>query len=644
MCSKKEGTACIDYDDLAIRGTHTACPLSDPKSLWQTGHHSTNSGNKIIIMNAKLEAQDAASWYLSHLDPYCPHEKNCTKFLRGALLAVTWNALYSTPLDPAGGASVASKQQEPDSDVQEEKKSTSSPSTNHEKKNFKTTGVWRDFLLSYDATMTMTMNGKPASPLLLLSSSSSSSSQSLMWNSKSQQAYDALSRRTKARMEAFLAGCILAVPSIELGNPPPGTPPAARITRKVDFSPPHNRGVKPAALSTKGTNRSIHKSPKSTLPPQQEHNVELQDGLSGFQVTSTTAKAPPNQSAGGGPSPLLSSVTAQGKSLIRQVSNNSKKAIKHPQIPEEELVLRLELYIRSLQRIRTLKEECVVAMEPPKAIKARARYVTSAFVATAACLRSMSPGLTRLLTCLTKEVLAVDCLSETIVKAMKKIVMEYEHGISFASLAFLSSPEGSADTKLTPLIVKYLKHLQCNWEELVQECELERMLSRTLDPKMRRIFKTIEFRSIGHLLEVCHEHRHKLHNIELIPENCGSEQNVNELCNSTVALRQAIRDLQREIITVNGHVLPPVTSRKDLIHLLSQTLNSRTLTALPPPKAKKIPILLVDEYRRSESCPSKLNEQETIETNKTAIVRPSLAQPIRIGTTPNALQQLRDQE
>jgi hypothetical protein len=36
-----------------------------------------------------------------------------------------------------------------------------------------------------------------------------------------------------------------------------------------------------------------------------------------------------------------------------------------------------------------------------------------------------------------------------------------------------------------------------------------------------------------------------------------------------------------------GHVLPPVTSRKDLIHLLSQTLNSRTLTAEPPKSERK---------------------------------------------------------
>jgi hypothetical protein len=44
-----------------------------------------------------------------------------------------------------------------------------------------------------------------------------------------------------------------------------------------------------------------------------------------------------------------------------------------------------------------------------------------------------------------------------------------------------------------------------------------------------------------------------------------------KLVDNPEAVRQAIRDLQRERITVNGHLLPPVTSRKELIHLLQQT-------------------------------------------------------------------------
>jgi hypothetical protein len=175
-------------------------------------------------------------------------------------------------------------------------------------------------------------------------------------------------------------------------------------------------------------------------------------------------------------------------------------------------------------------------------------------------------------------------------------------------------------------LTTFRKYLQCEWEALVQECELERMLSRTLEAPMRTMFKTIEFRSIGHLLEVCQEYRQKLHNIELGPQKVSDGQDVNALCHSPIALRQAIRDLQREIITVNGHVLAPVTSRKELIHLLSQTLNSRTLTAKPKKKNHRQP---QQPYLRAESCPSKLSlsEESSGPPSESSSIPAAAAQP-----------------
>jgi hypothetical protein len=144
---------------------------------------------------------------------------------------------------------------------------------------------------------------------------------------------------------------------------------------------------------------------------------------------------------------------------------------------------------------------------------------------------------------------------------------------------------------------------------------------------MRTMFKTIEFRSIGHLLEVCQEYRQKLHNIELGPQKVSDGQDVNALCHSPIALRQAIRDLQREIITVNGHVLAPVTSRKELIHLLSQTLNSRTLTAKPKKKNHRQPPQ--QPYLRAESCPSKLSlsEESSGPPSESSSIPAAAAQP-----------------
>eukprot|EP00751_Fragilariopsis_kerguelensis_P003723 CAMPEP_0170820886 /NCGR_PEP_ID=MMETSP0733-20121128/42667_1 /TAXON_ID=186038 /ORGANISM="Fragilariopsis kerguelensis, Strain L26-C5" /LENGTH=218 /DNA_ID=CAMNT_0011182413 /DNA_START=435 /DNA_END=1088 /DNA_ORIENTATION=+ len=142
------------------------------------------------------------------------------------------------------------------------------------------------------------------------------------------------------------------------------------------------------------------------------------------------------------------------------------------------------------------------------------------------------------------DMLAVECVSEEITKVIHRIVSEYEHRTSFASLAFLSTPEVNADSVLTPLIIKFLRHLQAEWERLVKECESK-----------------------------------NLQCIELPPNVCSTAENVGSLCNNPDAVRQALRDLRREIITVNGHVLPPVTSRKELVSMLTQTLNSRTLTA-----------------------------------------------------------------
>ena len=352
--------------------------------------------------------------------------------------------------------------------------------------------------------------------------------------------FASLSRRIKARMEAFLAGCSLAVPGSE-------------------EQLPKSESKKQSVVSTE-------RSP----------SLSLQDGLSGFGTPKPKSM---NQRT-----PSLRE--KMGRTMIGETPDPNR--VKHPQIAREDLVVRLELYIRTLQRLRNLHEECAIAMEPPKVIRARARYTTNAFVATATYVRSIGPVLTRLLHCLTMEMLAVECVSNEITKIIHSIASKYEHRTSFASLAFLSTPEVNADAVLTPLIVQFLQHLQGDWERLVKECELERVLTRTIDPSMRKMFKTVEFQSIGHLLEVCHNYRSKLQAIELPPNICATAENVGSLCNNHDAIRQALRDLRREIITVNGHVLPPVTSRNELVSMLTQTLNSRTLTA-PSPRKKKSP-------------------------------------------------------
>ena len=128
---------------------------------------------------------------------------------------------------------------------------------------------------------------------------------------------------------------------------------------------------------------------------------------------------------------------------------------------------------------------------------------------------------------------------------------------------------------LTPLLMAYVQYLQSDWERLVAHCELESMLCRSIDPEIRNMFKTIEFQSIGHLLDVCHQNRDYLQNI-MLPK--AEEEDIMKQVSDPKLLKQAMKDVRREIITVNGQVLPPAKTVKDLVRLLTKALNSKPLT------------------------------------------------------------------
>ena len=283
--------------------------------------------------------------------------------------------------------------------------------------------------------------------------------------------------------------------------------------------------------------------------------------------------------------------TTTGGGVRGEVVTTTKKVLPyHSQIPAADLQVRIELYLRSLQRfVRESSsninvssnnvDECVLGTEPDKDIRARARVTTNAFVATATYVgNNVTTVLTRLLVCLTKEVLAIEHVSEqelveTIIK--RRVVPEYNHGTSFASLAFLSTPEVHADTLLTPLIVKYLKMLQSDWKRFVKECEMERLIvtQSTLQTSTRSHFKTIEFQSIGHLLEVCHEYRSELQDIQLPLSDTKNFCAANGTITGEDAVSSSVRHLKRQVITLNGTPLPPVAgSTSDLVEVLTTAI------------------------------------------------------------------------
>ena len=437
-------------------------------------------------MDAKRIAREASSWYISNLDPFAPHASNINTYLRGLVLALTLSILESRQ----GLLELEQSPQE----------------------------------VSYLSNVVTE------------------------WTEQEQDVHDNLGRRTRARMDGFIAGCTLAVP-----NDLDATPTAD------DRPKNHARHIKDASKDA---------------------------GLSGFK---------PNNDG----SPML------GASIQMPLRRNVHQT-RFPQFRPCELTTRLELYVRSLNHVRSTGQQIVVEMESPRAVKARANAIVRSFVATVGCVKGMRPCLTLLLQCLTRELLAFDCICNEISKVIRRVVSEYEHQTSFASLAFLSTPEDSAETRLTPLVLSYLQYLRANWKTLAEECELERMLSTVLQPDMRNLLKTIEFKSIGHLLEVCHNFQMELQSIDLPPDVGGiTGEDLDSMCSNSKVIQQAIRDLRREIILVNGHKLPPVNSRKELLQMLSQMLSSRSLFLPGKRKSKK------KGLSHASSCPSMIPSQTT---------------------------------
>merc|ERR1712151_839882 len=184
----------------------------------------------------------------------------------------------------------------------------------------------------------------------------------------------------------------------------------------------------------------------------------------------------------------------------------------------------------------------------------------------------VQPILLQLLSLVTMEVLAIHVLDEEITLLMKKLCRDYEHQISFASLTFLSSPEQSIKF-LSPLLLGYLQYLQIHHDRFEYNSSIECMLRFTLPSKIRVLFKQTEFLSIAHVLQTCQEQSNVLSNL-VLPSI--SHSTLRDTCKDDKALQQALRDLQREIIMVNGFILPTVTTYKELVQILGDLLNSRT--------------------------------------------------------------------
>ena len=163
------------------------------------------------------------------------------------------------------------------------------------------------------------------------------------------------------------------------------------------------------------------------------------------------------------------------------------------------------------------------------------------------------------------------------------VSVEYEMKTSFASMAFLSSPQQAAQSVLFPLVVSYLKYIRNDWRRLVFACQVEEVLSASINPILRQTFKGTEFTSIGHLLQVIQDHQELLNNIPLPSfSSFSSSTSCSHFDDGTSYeddtnnkdIKQALVDLRREVITVNGIILSaPAHSKKQLVQNLCDALH-----------------------------------------------------------------------
>lgn len=494
------------------------------------------------MSNPRLMAEDVANHYMEKISQEFPHSQNIRRHLRSPLLAVTRRILL-----PRIDYATAEQNEEVGTfggDFH------SDPTVLKCKEGLD----WRDYV----SLRTLSTDKKSETEV----SDSEDNQRVHQYYGKRQPDGEAkLSRRSVARMEAFLASCAAAIPENSFY--------------------PQTRMVQ---------NMSDESNEKS----------QVMKSLQSFASNFSSNKPRRN-------------VKTATRSLYQQINM-------------EDLTVRLELYIRSLRRIHGLRQqseqksgvgpareliECIVHYESPRALRARIQILVASLINRTNSVGSMRPILKKLLTYLTRELLAVEHLDDELNNHITKIALEYEHLTSFASLAFLSSPENSAETNLAPLLYNYVEYLRNEWELCVDKCQLETSLARAIHPGMRHVFKTSEFQSIGHLLEVCNGYRDQLDNIiissrdydpsdtsEFRPSESASNPDVissaasgDEIdvkkCNAktTKAIKQALRDLRREIITVNGHLLPPARTLTELVKLLRERLHSRTVK-LKEKKAK----------------------------------------------------------
>jgi hypothetical protein len=464
-------------NDIMVTGNGPG-PAEDKEAQNMAANISTSLSNGTAVLSANESSQArhlanaVASWYLATLDPYAPHSQNVELRLRHPLHVITRRILYGS----IGGVDAG--------------------------------GTEEELELLFNDDDAEIKDGGP----------------------------ETLTRRSSARMEAFLASC---------------------------------------AAALRGDDDPQHHEPRRHFAKVKGINVDN----NGKENKKGSSIPRPNNPS--------------------RATSSSKTPKSHRQIDHGQLLLRLDLYCRTLRRIRSLADsnetkqltECVIQYEPKKTIRSRVRLIVQTFLENVDSVGDVRKTLMSLILKATLEVLAVEIWCEELSAMVDRLASEYEHKVSFGSFAFLSSPDNSVEIHLAPLLTKYFEYLQMEWESLVSKCEIERMLRAVLDSDLRHFFKNAVFHSVGHILDTCRVEREFLDNIALPPPwkegvfgatsggdtNKDMDEAIKSYCSDASLVAQALRDLRREVITVNGQILSPAHNVPELAEYLGQILNSNQM-------------------------------------------------------------------
>lgn len=191
----------------------------------------------------------------------------------------------------------------------------------------------------------------------------------------------------------------------------------------------------------------------------------------------------------------------------------------------------------------------------PAMLERRAKSLVQVFLSRVSSINDVENTLVNLLSDYTMKELDVVTLSPSLTQTIIKVSNEYHHQSSFASLLFLSPPAQSAWSVLFPLVHRYFCYIEDEKQMLTEGCRIELFLSKVLNESLRYVFKTANFTSVGHVFDLCDRWGWELENINL--------PKINEVLLSEEASRdqgdfeQALKDLRRESIRINGHVFTP---------------------------------------------------------------------------------------